>query len=306
MLEYGQTVAYTSKDLANEVLQIAEQELYSNPAIKEQLFTDDFLEKWAEQLGVNSDALKELIISNKDLIIEMSAMTKSINAQDEVLLTNRLNSYGSNMSTKEMLDGLGVEKYSDFVDTFKDDIQLTEKDYKDYATSIGAEFNKVENGKVYYTKGDKEDSIDLSTLTNIKAEELAEGFVYNNLVSMAKSNVSSLGLKGDEGLSDESYIRLDNLQRNVDNMFIASVGENTNNSYREVMAAVGDSQGQNRINILAEQEQKYKEYFGDDNFSFGDYTSSPGNYDFDEVFNNLQKAYEAEAEKNASAYTTAF
>lgn len=243
-----------------EILQAAEQ-IYAKPDIGAQLFTDEYLEVWAKELGVNSEALKELIYANEKLIIEMSAMTDSIEAQDEVLLKNRLNDYGSNMSYEEALELTGEESYADYVDTFKGQVKLTEADYQDYAESIGAEFEGAKDGRLYYKKKGQEesDSIDISVLEGIKAEDLANKALYQKVVEKARDNVSALGLKDDENLSDESYIHLDNLQRNIGN-FGETLGwteEETIQSQKAIQSTLGIEKGEFSEEQLNERLSKW-------------------------------------------------
>jgi hypothetical protein len=193
----------------------------------------------------------------------MSAMTDSIEAQDEVLLRNRLNDYGSNMSYEEVLGLTGKESYADYVDTFKGQVKLTETDYKDYVESIGAEFEEVKDGRLYYKKEgqEKSESVDISVLEGIKAEGLASKALYQKVAEKAKDNVFALGLD-DKNLSDESYIRLDNLQRNIGNLFESSVGTNAEAEFNRIMSRLEGVSVAEKSSILAEEKAKLQERFG--------------------------------------------
>lgn len=317
----GKVLAEVDNNLTDEILQLAEQ-IYAKPGIGAQLFTDEYLEAWAKELGVNSEALKELIYANEKLIIEMSAMTDSIEAQDEVLLRNRLNDYGSNMSYEEALALTGKESYADYVDTFKEQVKLTENDYQDYVESIGAEFEEIKNGRLYYKKEGQEEpeSIDISVLEGIKAEGLANEALYQKVAKKAYQNVSTLGLKGDENLSDESYIRLDNLQRSIDNLFESSIGINANAEFDRIMSRLEGVSDAEKSSILAEEKAKLQKRFGtqqgiDDN---GDYIQEDtinfsgfegagiGHFDYNSIYKNLLEGYTKEAEQKAGEYQKAF
>ena len=292
-----------------EILQAAEQ-IYARPDIGAQLFTDEYLEAWAKELEINSEALKELIYANEKLIIEMSAMTDSIEAQDEVLLRNRLNDYGSNMSYEEALELTGKESYADYVDTFKEQVKLTETDYKEYAKSIGAEFEEVKDGRLYYKKEGQEepDSIDISVLERIKAEGLANEALYQKIAEKAKDNVSALGLKGDENLSDESYIHLDNLQRNISNLFESSIGTNANAEFDRIMSRLEEGvSNAEKSSILAEEKAKLQKRFGIDTINFSGFEGAGiGHFDYDSIYKNLLDGYTKEAEQKAGEYQKAF
>jgi hypothetical protein len=235
----------------------------------------------------------------------MSAMTDSIEAQDEVLLRNRLNDYGSNMSYEEALGLTGKESYADYVDTFKGQVKLTETDYKDYAESIGAEFEEVKDGRLYYKKEgqEKSDSIDISVLEGIKAEGLANKALYQKIAEKAKDNVSTLGLKGEKNLSDESYIRLDNLQRNIGNLFESSVGTNANAEFDRIMSRLEGASVAEKSSILTEEKAKLQERFGVDTINFSGFEGAGiGHFDYSSIYKDLLEGYTKEAEQKAGEY----
>jgi predicted translin family RNA/ssDNA-binding protein len=137
-------------------------------------------------LGVNSEALKELIISNRSLIVEMASMTESINATDNILLSNQISSYGSNMTPEELMkdikhNGESFDNYGDFLESVKKDIKLDEEDYKEYVKSIDAEYVEAKDGKVYYKEEGAEESksVDISTIEGIEANKLAGEEIYD-------------------------------------------------------------------------------------------------------------------------------